>query len=68
MILMQKPHSEILETIKKLRNLPFGEWFSVKNKAGEDLTNQIKELIDGGEQFELSNDYKRFKRLFDPFI
>lgn len=56
------------ETIKKLRNVPIGDWYSVVNKSGVNMTELIKELIDSNEQFELSDDYKRFKRLDDTFL
>lgn len=57
------------ENYKKLKQVPIGQWFSVINKSGDDMTTEIKELIDSGEYtLELSNDYKRFKRHYDPFL
>lgn len=47
--------------------MPTGKWFSVVNKSGEDMTEIIKQLIDGHEQFEFSDDWKKFKRLEDLF-
>ena len=53
--------------IKKLITLPYNVWYNVKSKNGDDLTEIIKELIDSGEQFEFSNDYKKFRRLENIF-
>lgn len=56
----------ISETIKKLKSVPTDKWYSVVNKAGVNLSELIKELIDSGEfTFELSDDYQRFRRLSD---
>lgn len=58
-----------MSNYKKLKQVPTGQWFSVINKSGDDMTTEIKELIDSGEYtLELSNDYKRFKRHYDPFL
>lgn len=57
-----------MSNYKKLKQVPTGQWFSVINKSGDDMTTEIKELIDSYEQFELSDDGKRFKRLDDSFL
>ena len=53
--------------IKKLIKLPFNVWYTVFTKDGHDLTPIIKELIDTGQPFEFSNDYKKFRRIEDNF-
>jgi hypothetical protein len=53
--------------IKKLIKLPYNIWYTVITKDGDDLTEIIKELIDGGSPFEFSNDYKKFRHLEDIF-
>lgn len=56
----------ITETIKKLKSLPTDKWYSVVNKAGINLSELIKELIDSGEYtFELSECHQKFRRLSD---
>jgi hypothetical protein len=52
-------------TIKKLKSVPTGQWFSVVNKAGVNLTNIICDLIDAGDHFQISSDWTKFKRLDD---
>jgi hypothetical protein len=54
-----------IEIIAKLKSIEPGKWFSVVNRNGDDLTELIKDLIDGKEHFEFSDDWKRFKRLQD---
>lgn len=56
------------ENYKKLLKVPTGQWFSVINKSSEDMTDEIKQLIDGNEPFVFTDDYKRFKRQDDPFL
>lgn len=60
--------SEMSLLTKSLKSVPTGKWFTVINKAGEDMTDIIKQLIDSHEQFEFSDDYKKFKRLDDIFL
>lgn len=56
------------DTARKLRSVPIDQWFSVINKSNEDMTPLLKDLIDNQEQFELSNDYKKFKRIDDSWL
>jgi hypothetical protein len=48
--------------------VPDSHWFSVTNKKGDDMTDIIKQLIDSNEPFTFSDDYKKFKRIEDPFL
>lgn len=56
------------ENYKKLLKVPIGQWFSVINKSNEDMTGEIKQLIDGNEPFVFTDYMKRFKRQDDPFL
>lgn len=60
--------SDLSLLIKNLKSVPVDKWFTVINKAGEDMTDIIKQLIDSHEQFEFSDDYQKFKRLDDTFL
>jgi hypothetical protein len=53
---------------KKLKQVPTGVWYSVINKSGENMKTEIMELIDSYEQFELSDDLTKFKRLNDDWL
>jgi hypothetical protein len=52
----------MIETIKKLKSVPTGKWFSVITSAG-DVTEIVKELIDSNEQFIFSDNMNQFKRI-----